>query len=383
MKTRLRLAAVLLFAPAALGAGPGVAEAPRKSLEKIHGEIDQKRREKEAAALRARELRAEVERISQELEGARQSLASTESRLGAAEKKREAAETRLGASRESLDRWEERLAVALTRFYTDWIIAAEGSFQPLIYQEALLSERVTGLSFAQENHQGVQALRDDLAEAENALRGLKRDKEREEQRIEKARAQLRGLQRTAEGRQAVLDRQIRDLNASAKKFEKMVQELIAKEREAQARAAREKKVSPAAGPSREAEARWRGKLPWPVTGSVVEKFGRIRHPELDTYVISNGVKVRPGAGAAVRAVDGGEALFAGPFMNYGLMALVSHPGGAHTIYAHLGELNAARGQKLAAGDVVGTPGRDEQGRPVVYFELRIEGQPVDPEQWLR
>jgi septal ring factor EnvC (AmiA/AmiB activator) len=55
----------------------------------------------------------------------------------------------------------------------------------------------------------------------------------------------------------------------------------------------------------------------------------------------------------------------------------------HTIYAHLGGLRVTRGQAILAGETVGDSGRDEQDRPLVYFELRVDGEPVNPERWMQ
>ncbi|MBL0057956.1 MAG: peptidoglycan DD-metalloendopeptidase family protein [Elusimicrobia bacterium] len=357
-------------------------EGQRESLKKIQTELDDKRREKERADRRAREIRQEVNRISDELEGARQALQITDRRLTEAEKTRAQAESRLLASRQSLDQWEDRLNAALRDFYSRWSVAAEGSFALLGYEEAFLSERVTGLSFALENHRSVELLRDDLAEAENDLRRLKENKEREERRMESARERMRDLQQTTEGRQALLARQITQLNASARRFEKLIEGLIEKERLARVRAAKKPVVQGPSSVSLAAAQKWRGKIPWPIAGAVVEKFGRTKNSELDALTISNGIKIRPAAGVSVQAVAGGEVLFAGPFMNYGLMALVSHPDHLHTIYAQLGSLKVVRGQQLLGGEPVGEPGRDDQGRPLVYFELRVDGEPVDPDVWL-
>jgi septal ring factor EnvC (AmiA/AmiB activator) len=62
---------------------------------------------------------------------------------------------------------------------------------------------------------------------------------------------------------------------------------------------------------------------------------------------------------------------------------VAHDGNRHSIYAHLGQLNVKRGQPVATGQSVGLPGRDDQGQSVVYFELRVDGQAVDPLPWLK
>lgn len=358
-------------------------KAKQDSLKQIQSEIDEKKKEKRKAARRAQELRQEVDRISLELQSARKALSVAEGRFLKAERTRAEAEARLEASQQDLVEWRERLSTAIQGYYMRSTLAPEGSIPALVYERALLSDRAASLSFALENHRDVQSLRDDLAAAEEELRRVRLDKRREETRAELARGRMKDLQKTAEGRRLVLDRQIKELNASARRFEKKIADLLLKERQAQARAAKKAKAASAPVVARGAGQKWRGKLSWPVAGAVVEKFGKTVNPEVGAPTISNGVTLRPGADVPVKAVQGGEVLFAGPFMNYGLMALVSHPDHLHTIYAHLGALQVARGQQILAGEPVGNSGRDDQDRPQVYFELRVDGEPVDPQRWMQ
>ncbi|MBL8023343.1 MAG: peptidoglycan DD-metalloendopeptidase family protein [Elusimicrobia bacterium] len=366
---------------AVVGAKESV-ESKRDGLKKIQSEIEEKRQEKKNTSRRVRELRKEVDRISTELESARKAYSLVESRLIKAEKTRAEAESRVRSSRHDLGEWRDRLSSETRDYFIRWSLGSEGSFSSLMYEKALLSDRAASLSFAEENHQSVQSLRDDLAEAEENLRRLRLDKQREERRAENARGRMRDLQKTAEGRQMVLDRQLKELHVSARKFEKKIADLLLKEKEAKALAAKKAKAT-VVPTVKGVGNKWRRRLPWPVAGPVVEKFGRTLNAEVGAPTISNGVLLRPMAGATVRAVQEGEVLFAGPFMNYGLMALVSHSDHVHTIYAQLGGLQLTRGQRVMAGDVVGDPGRDENGRPQVYFELRVDGEPVNPEEWLR
>ena len=59
------------------------------------------------------------------------------------------------------------------------------------------------------------------------------------------------------------------------------------------------------------------------------------------------------------------------------------PGGALTLYGHLASGSVNKGDRVSAGTPVGLSGRNPGGNPALYFELRIDGQPVDPLQWLR
>jgi septal ring factor EnvC (AmiA/AmiB activator) len=128
---------------------------------------------------------------------------------------------------------------------------------------------------------------------------------------------------------------------------------------------------------------FRGTLPWPVEGRVRAGFGRRKHPRFDTYTVHNGIEIETAPDAEVRAVHGGRVVFADRFLGYGLMVVVDHGGKHHSLYAHLAEVAVAPGQEVAAGTVVGTGDPAGPDGPGVYFEMRYQGRPEDPLDWLR
>jgi septal ring factor EnvC (AmiA/AmiB activator) len=128
---------------------------------------------------------------------------------------------------------------------------------------------------------------------------------------------------------------------------------------------------------------FRGTLPWPVEGRVRERFGRRKHPRFDTYTVHNGLEIEAGPDAEVRAVHGGRVVFADRFRGYGLMVVVDHGGKHHSLYAHLADVAVAPGQDVAAGAQVGRADPAGPDGPGVYFEMRYQGRPEDPQDWLR
>jgi septal ring factor EnvC (AmiA/AmiB activator) len=128
---------------------------------------------------------------------------------------------------------------------------------------------------------------------------------------------------------------------------------------------------------------FRGSRPWPVEGRVRAGFGRRKHPRFDTYTVHNGIEIEAAPEAEVRAVHEGRVVFADRFRGYGLMVVVDHGAKHHSLYAHLAEVAVAPGQDVAAGTILGTadPGGGEG--PGVYFEMRYQGRPEDPLDWLR
>jgi septal ring factor EnvC (AmiA/AmiB activator) len=127
---------------------------------------------------------------------------------------------------------------------------------------------------------------------------------------------------------------------------------------------------------------FRGSLPWPVAGKIRSGFGRKKHPKFDTYTLQNGIEIDAPEGTAVAAVHEGQVAFAERFKGYGLMVAVDHGGRHHTIYAHLAETTVAVGDHVTAGQTLGTSGPIDDDVAGVYFEVRFQGRPEDPADWL-
>jgi septal ring factor EnvC (AmiA/AmiB activator) len=130
-------------------------------------------------------------------------------------------------------------------------------------------------------------------------------------------------------------------------------------------------------------ASFRGALEWPASGRLVSRFGERRALKYGSATTQNGVEVEAVDGQPVRAVHDGRVTFADVFTGLGQLVIVDHGGLAFSLYGYLGSIGVAKGRVVTAGEVVGTAGRAPSGSPAVYFELRIDGRPVDPLQWLK
>ena len=128
---------------------------------------------------------------------------------------------------------------------------------------------------------------------------------------------------------------------------------------------------------------FRGDLPWPATGTVVSRFGRSASGRFGTAIVRNGIDVAVAEGTGAQAVHEGTVAFAAPFAGFGVLVIVDHGASAFTLYGHLSEATVAEGAVVKAGEVVGKVGLAPAGDAALYFEVRIDGRPVDPLQWLR
>ncbi len=124
----------------------------------------------------------------------------------------------------------------------------------------------------------------------------------------------------------------------------------------------------------------RGELEWPAVGPLRHRFGQSAAAAGSS---TNGIEITTVVGTPVRVVHEGTVAFADTFAGYGKLVIVDHGAQAFSLYGHLLDISAARGARLSQGDPVGTAGFALLGIPGLYFELRVDGQPVDPLQWLR
>ncbi len=128
---------------------------------------------------------------------------------------------------------------------------------------------------------------------------------------------------------------------------------------------------------------FRGDLPWPIKGEVSQRFGRAPAGRFGTTIVRNGIELSAQEGMAVTAVHEGTVAFAAPFMGFGTLVIVDHGQGAFTLYGNLAEAVVTAGTNVSRGTPVGMLGQTPSGGAALYFEVRIDGRPVDPLQWLR
>ncbi|MCU1692731.1 MAG: Peptidase, partial [Frankiales bacterium] len=133
---------------------------------------------------------------------------------------------------------------------------------------------------------------------------------------------------------------------------------------------------PAATPSRDG---W----VWPADGPLTSHFGWRRHPIFGDMRFHAGIDIGAAYGSPTHAADDGVVTYAGPASGYGTLVLISHGtrGGRDvtTGYAHQSALLVGVGDHVARGQQVGRVGNEGNSTgPHLHFEVRLDGDPVDP-----
>ena len=128
---------------------------------------------------------------------------------------------------------------------------------------------------------------------------------------------------------------------------------------------------------------FRGALPWPAAGIVTGRFGRQTTSRFGTEIARSGIEISIAEGQPVQAVHEGTVAYADQFTGYGDLVIVDHGDGVYSLYGYLSSIEVARGERVEARTPIGAAGRNPSGNPSLYFELRVDGKPVDPVQWLK
>jgi len=116
---------------------------------------------------------------------------------------------------------------------------------------------------------------------------------------------------------------------------------------------------------------------------VSSPFGYRIDPFLGKPELHPGVDLVQDFGSAVRATAGGRVTHAGPMGGYGDMVEIDHGNGLVTRYGHLSEILVSEGDEVAPGAPIGRLGSTGRSTgPHLHYEVRVDGEPVDPERFL-
>lgn len=194
--------------------------------------------------------------------------------------------------------------------------------------------------------------------------------------IEQKKAERNEVLQRAQNDRATAMQAIEELNASSAQVTALL-----KERQA-ARAA-----AAAAATAEQAQSyTWvqgSGQLGWPASGEITSPFGYRTHPIWGTTIYHAGIDIGVDEGVPVHAADGGTVVWSGWMGGYGYAVVIDHGNGLSTLYGHNSELVVSEGETVGKGQVIAYAGSTGNSTgPHVHFEVRVNGDPVDPMGYL-
>lgn len=198
--------------------------------------------------------------------------------------------------------------------------------------------------------------------------------------IEKNKMAKERLLAETEKERMAYEKRVAELEEASKELETLIRNLEAKKEETIEQA----RLASLAFRQKE------GHLPWPtISREVTKTYGKHQHPQYKTYTFHKGIDIKAPQGAEVWAVSKGTVVFAQwsqepGLREYGKMVMIAHGGGYYTLYAHLDSILVKENQEVEGGQLIGKVGQtaSKEG-PYLYFEMRKDGAPLNPLQWLR
>jgi len=126
-----------------------------------------------------------------------------------------------------------------------------------------------------------------------------------------------------------------------------------------------------------------GKIQWPIAGKVTSLFGNRLHPIFGDYRMHTGIDIDADSGTPIHACAKGTVIYAGWLSGYGNVVIIQHNNTHSSVYAHQRAYFVREEQAVELGEVIGEVGSTGWSTgPHLHFEIRINGEPVNPMNYL-
>jgi len=367
------LAALSMSASAA----EDIARVKEQELEDVRERISELTQSLDAAAAERDTLTSELQQAEIDIAEKRQRLRELERERAFTDKRRAELDTRISQQEINLDREIASLGEQVRAAYMS---GGQEHLQLLLNQQdpATLGRVMSYYGYLNryraENIDTVTGSLSELA----SLRGEVATEEARLDEIGRARyAELSLLNNAQEKRQALLvsvrqrirdeGREIDRLAAQEKDLARLIAELT-------------NILSDYPISSEDPFSEHKGRLTWPVAGTLLHDFGQ---PRVGGGLRWNGVVLSAPRGREVRAVYHGRVAFADWLAGLGLLVIVDHGDGYMSLYGYNDTILKNAGDWVAPGDVIATVGDSGgQQRAGLYFEIRQGTRPVNPRQWV-
>ena len=356
------------------------AHAQRTDLDRIRDDINRLRTRLEAVKRQTQSAERELEEVDLEL-----GIRTRELELAAAAESKLAAEQQAIESQIALlvPRIEQqktdlrRRLVALYRLgglsYVRMFLALDEDKNP-IEAMSMLSYLVTRdarlVARFQTAREQLAVRRQQLSEKQVRLHQTRRIVEQRRMAVVAARDQQERVLARLRSEESGASQQLATLEEKARRLQRLV-DVLSQQKRGVATAMDIRSVQ--------------GALEWPVSGKVIERFGRQRNPKFSTFTVNNGLKIEAGAGTQVRAVFQGTVLFSQWFKGYGNLIILDHGNRIFSLYGNLKASSVAVGDRIITGQPIAGVGESEDASSGghLYFEIRQDNKPEDPQKWLR
>lgn len=372
--------ALLLLAPPAFTQTAEKLRDRKGRLEEINRQLSDKQAELERYQAEQKRISAEIDSLRKQDRLTKTRQRELEGQLGASRRKGAEAKDKLAALERAQDELAGAASSEVAMYSMDRLFYSPYYGRPDLMRDVFIRTAIMNKYALAATLKGEKRkVSDDMRTLEKRQKELAVNRDRLAREITVSQRSVRDKQKElslAKDREKVLRRELEDLRNAAAGLNTLVKKLE--------KQAPYKTRQPGELPIE------RGSLPWPAAGSVISRYGREQVPELKTWIVREGIRIRTAERAPVTPVLPGKVIYSGPFRTYGNVVIVDHEKGFFTVYGLLSSVAASKGDRVTESSRIGFAGVDTQAisggekaeGSTVYFEIRSGADAINPMPWL-
>ena len=371
MKQIMKKTLAAVLAATFLATGQGAAATLEEQRDSYDAQAEELGRRSEELAGKINSLSEQKRILDEEATAAVAEHRARRAELNATLKRLEENEEKLEVAERDYDRKSDALGKRVRDIY----INGQISYVDVLFGAKDFSDFLTRMDLLKRVIKQDYDLVHDVLTQRDAMRSLKEE-------LEKDRAAQEPLEQKAREARRVMEEKVEQQEALIEQM-RYDKETIDRQQD-ETRAASERITRMLQRSSmRDLPVQGSGAMIWPLAGPITSDFGWRTHPITGTQRFHSGVDIGGDYGDPIYAAQAGTVEYAGWISGYGNAVIINHGGGISTLYGHCQALDVSTGQSVAQGELIAECGSTGNSTgPHCHFEVRVNGEPVNPLAYL-
>lgn len=340
-----------------------------EQLNQLKQDINNKKAEKDKLIKEEKKVKKELQRISSSISDTEKQLKTLQSKIKEAEKNLMYASKQYSEADQEKHIFNKKIENEVFLYHQRKIVKYFDYPVEFKIRQLSIQDKYYKFNAATNKEKKAQSNISKYDKAKKEFLSLKTKQEVLINKNKKLQQDKNEILKTTVGKKVKAEQDIKSLNDSAKALESLIKKLMQASKNT-------KRITSL----RSASTDRKNNLPWPVDGTIILNYGKNKHPDLDTNVISNGIKIKTQNNAIIKSVDTGVVVFTGEFRSYGKMIIIDHQGVFFSVYGQLDKILVSEDQSVSRGTTVAKVGSGDSA--VLYFEIRQYNVPENPKLWL-
>ncbi|SEF60142.1 Septal ring factor EnvC, activator of murein hydrolases AmiA and AmiB [Caloramator fervidus] len=347
----------------------------KSNIENLKDKIDDIKDEKQEVMKKIKEYESKVTKIQNEIDDINYQISQKKEEIKKTNKELEKAVEEFESEKDLYGKRLRALYMEGNIGYLDVLLASE-SFSDFISNYELFNRIIDYdknlLKEMKKKQEEIKAKKEALERQQMTLLALQKEQMSKKYELSQAVEEQRGYYKKLQENQNELERLLDEELQESKRLEAQIKQLQAE-------------LAKRSGGSRVYSGSKTGIIKVSDIGyvpRVTSYFGYRFHPILQKWKMHTGIDIAVPTGTPIYAMSDGEVIIAQYLNGYGYTVVIDHGGGVTSLYAHLSRILVYEGQKVEKGDMIAKSGSTGYSTgPHLHFEVRINGEPVNPEPY--